>query len=281
MSEPFVLGTIKAALGLTGANKKLGIMLDEEPAVILNEIAQKNDDYSKSEWEKAQRLACGELVALGKVKRELLEGDVGRFIDLIGRLRNVTVVNDGGADDTENFRAEVDELWQLKDMTSEFAFLSSGTLGYLEDFLDGSNKDAKTFLVSAGAMFYGAASTKAALAEAKRLREAAPYVTVPCALIIKRARAFRKLLEKVDSHEFKQLINKLEKAVNSDVNYGRYGQKEKEIVAVSCGIVREVKTILDTPLLTEDGKVTDESELIVQRVTPNLNSLFSRAKSIS
>lgn len=296
MSELFMLGTIKAALGLAGAGEKFGIMLGEKPAITLDEellaIEQIDDGYSKSKWEKAQRAACRELMTLGVAKWNLFmkndsgrgyTGHVGRFIDLFGRLRNVKIVNDEGADEAGSFRAEVDELWQLKDLTSEFSLLRSGvrrsnrvviSTGFMSDDPD------ETLLAGTGAMLYGAASTKAALAEAERLREAAPYVTAACALIIKRARAFRKLLERVNSSGFGQLIDKLKKAVDSDVNYARYGQKEKEIVAVSCGIVKEVKTILDTPLFTEDGKVTDESELIVPRVTANLNRLFSRAESI-
>lgn len=295
MSELFMLGTIKAALGLAGEEGVCEDYAEEVCEYYSDEklaIAEISDDYSKSEWEKAQRAACSELMALGAAKWNLFvkndsgrgyTGHVGRFIDLFGRLRNVKIVNDEGADETGSFRAEVDELWQLKDLTLEFAPLRSGvrrsnrvviSTGVMSDDPD------ETFLAGAGAMLYGAASTKAALAEAERLREAAPNVTAACARIIKRARAFRKLLEEVNSYKFRVLIDKLKKAVDSDVNYARYGQEEKEIVAVSCGIVKEVKTILDTPLFTEDGKLTEESELIVPRVTANLDRLFSRAESI-
>lgn len=292
MSELFMLGTIKAALGLAGEEGVCEDYAEEVCEYYSDEklaIAEIVDSYSESEWEKAQRAACRSLIKLGEAKWNLFvrsnsrgySGNVGRFIDLFGRLRNVKLVNEEGVDEAGSFRAEVDELWQLKDLTLEFAPLRCGverscrsSFGLMNDYAD------EIFLAGTGAMFYGAASTKAALAEAERLREAAPNVTAACALIIKRARAFRNLLEKVYSREFDQLIDKLEKTVGSDVNYARYGQKEKEIVAVSCGIVKEVKTILDTPLFTEVGRLTEESELIVPRVTANLDKLFSRAESI-
>lgn len=284
MSEPFVLGTIKTAMGLAGEEGVGEDYADEKLA-----ITQIDDDYSEAEWEKAQIVACRELMALGEAKKylfmrysdRLYSGNVGRFIDLFGLLRNVKIVNDEGADEARSFQAEVDELWQLKDLISEFAPLRRNIKVYQGIWVGSKETDqGEIFLVNTGAMFYGAASTKVALAEAERLREAAPNVTAACALIIKRARAFRKLLEKVNSREFDRLIDKLQAAVSRDVNYARYGQEEKEIVAVSCGIVKEVKTILDTQLFTEDGKVTDESGLIVPGVTANLDKLFSRAESI-
>ena len=41
-----------------------------------------------------------------------------------------------------------------------------------------------------------------------------------------------------------------------------YNEKERGVVAMSMSVAAAIKKVLDTPILTEDGKLTDESKSV-------------------
>lgn len=62
---------------------------------------------------------------------------------------------------------------------------------------------------------------------------------------------------------FVKLINQIERlVVESGTNFSEYSQSEKEKIAMSLSIAGAIKSVLDTPILTEDGNITVESEKI-------------------
>jgi hypothetical protein len=46
------------------------------------------------------------------------------------------------------------------------------------------------------------------------------------------------------------------------VNWEKYNDDEKRVIAAAASIAKAVKTVLDTPILTGEGKLTAESEQI-------------------
>jgi hypothetical protein len=43
------------------------------------------------------------------------------------------------------------------------------------------------------------------------------------------------------------------------VNWEKYNDDEKRVIAAAASMAKAIKTVLDTPILTEDGKLTEES----------------------
>lgn len=87
-------------------------------------------------------------------------------------------------------------------------------------------------------------------------------VQVLCKAIRMRATLFTRLLIKLDAI-LAPLIDSLSHIIEtSGTDFSQYTKEEKAVVAANLSLVKAIKAILDTPILTEDGALTKESESI-------------------
>ena len=100
------------------------------------------------------------------------------------------------------------------------------------------------------------------LAEAQKFREEMDTVQILCKGIRMRAVLFERLLIRLDA-VFSPMVYSLEQIIASrGTDYSRYTPEEKAAVAACCALAKAVKSVLDTPILTEEGTLTPESEQI-------------------
>lgn len=80
-----------------------------------------------------------------------------------------------------------------------------------------------------------------------------------CDAIRRRVYMFYNLLARLDAY-FLPLIYKMEDIVKYEGDdYSKYSDDSKKIIASAAATAVSIKTVLDTPLLTEEGLLTDES----------------------
>jgi hypothetical protein len=104
------------------------------------------------------------------------------------------------------------------------------------------------------------------LAQAKEFREEMKTVQSVCKGIRMRANMFERLLIKLDVI-FSPLIYSLDQIIyENGTNYSTFTPEQKAIVASSMSLAGAIKAVLDTPILTEDGKLTRESEAVADSV---------------
>jgi hypothetical protein len=104
------------------------------------------------------------------------------------------------------------------------------------------------------------------LAEAKKIAEELKAAAVLCNGIRRRGYMFERLLIRLDAL-FVPLIFGMESIIaERGVDWSAYQPEEKQTVAAAAAIAKAVKTVLDTPILTEDGKLTEESKQIAEEV---------------
>lgn len=97
------------------------------------------------------------------------------------------------------------------------------------------------------------------LSEAKKFREEMETAATLCNGIRRRSYMFERLLIRLDSllHDAN---NGMRQAINTyGTDYRRFSDSAKKVTASAASLAKAVKTILDTPILTEDGKLTPES----------------------
>lgn len=108
-------------------------------------------------------------------------------------------------------------------------------------------------------------------AQARKIAEEIKVATTACNAIADRANMFRELLRKVESDVFFPLLGALERTLaQNGADYGKYDRREKEVVAANLAVAKAVKSILDTPILTEDGSLTDESDKLLSSVEQDM-----------
>lgn len=80
-----------------------------------------------------------------------------------------------------------------------------------------------------------------------------------CQKISQRADMFLGLLENIHI-KFQNFIDQIKDVmIDTGTDYGDYSQAEKNILAMTWSLAVATKAILDTPILNEDGSVTNKS----------------------
>ena len=110
-------------------------------------------------------------------------------------------------------------------------------------------------------------------AEALEIAQQLSTAALECELIRRRVYVFYNLLARLDTY-FMPLIYKLEDIFKDEGdNYKLYKKESKSVVASCASIAVTIKTILDTPLLTDDGKLTEESSKVAILTKESLDKM--------
>lgn len=110
------------------------------------------------------------------------------------------------------------------------------------------------------------------LAKAREYREEMQTVMTVCRGIRLRANMFERLLIRLNA-VFEPLIYKLDEIIlTSGTDFSCYTAEEKAVVAEGMSIAGAIKAALDTPILTEEGGLTEESEQMEESVQELLES---------
>lgn len=96
-------------------------------------------------------------------------------------------------------------------------------------------------------------------AEALRTAAGMNATSMQCEAIRRRTCMFYNLLVRLDSF-FLPLIYRMEDIVQAEgCDYSAYCEESKQAIAACASVAVSMKSVLDTPLLTDDGLLTDES----------------------
>ena len=97
------------------------------------------------------------------------------------------------------------------------------------------------------------------LAKVKKACEEVKVVVDRCSKIKERTDMFTNLLKRLNLL-FGQITDQLEGVIaNSGNDYSNYSKESKNIVGISASLAKAVKTVIDTPILTKEGKVDDNA----------------------
>ena len=110
-------------------------------------------------------------------------------------------------------------------------------------------------------------------AEAIQIAEQLDTMSKQCEAIRRRTYMFYNLLARLDAY-FLPMIYKLEDILkNEGDDYRAYSADSKKAIASCASIAVSIKGVLDTPMLTDDGMLTIESEKIVDITQEKLKAL--------
>lgn len=101
-------------------------------------------------------------------------------------------------------------------------------------------------------------------AEAVRLAEEFSAASTLCSSIRKRTYLFYNLLARLDARFLPQVFALEDVLVKEGDDYQLYSDVAKRTVASCASTALTMKSILDTPLLTDDGLLTEESEKVAE-----------------
>lgn len=100
-------------------------------------------------------------------------------------------------------------------------------------------------------------------AEASEMAAELETASFQCKAIRRRTYLLYNLLARLDSY-FLPMVYRLEDIVETEgIDYRAYSPEAKKAVAAVAGMAGTIKAVLDTPLLTEDGELTEESKVLI------------------
>lgn len=102
------------------------------------------------------------------------------------------------------------------------------------------------------------------LSEARKVSEELETLRVSANSIRRRTQMFERLLVRVDSL-YSEAIDNLENVINQyGIDYSSYDEESKKVVASNIKLTQTIKSILDTPILTDNGSISEESEKLLE-----------------
>lgn len=105
---------------------------------------------------------------------------------------------------------------------------------------------------------------KANIAQAREMCAELANAAYQCDAIRRRTMMLYSFLARLDA-QFAPLVFSLEEVVEREgVDYAQYSQDAKSVVLRSATMAGTIKSMLDTPILDEDGALTDESEALME-----------------
>lgn len=146
--------------------------------------------------------------------------------------------------------------------------LAAGGLGMAGGTMVLGGLVAGPALMVLGFVAGGAASkeldkAKANQAEATELAEQLSVGALQCEAIRRRTYLFYNLLARLDARLLPLVLSLEEAFEREGDDYRRYSVDAKKTVASCASLAVTIKSVLDTPLLTKDGLLTDESERVI------------------
>ena len=103
-------------------------------------------------------------------------------------------------------------------------------------------------------------------AEADEIAEALRTASFQCSSIRRRTHMFYNLLAHLDSYFLPQIWKMQDIVANEGTDYRMYSKESKKAIAAVASTACSIKAVLDTPILTDEGKLTPESEEITSKV---------------
>lgn len=101
------------------------------------------------------------------------------------------------------------------------------------------------------------------LASAKKCAKEMEIATDMCYAIGERSNMFIKVLEKLNKYLLKANIEMKEAISQHNADFNKFSDNQRKDVAIAVSVVKAIKAILDTPILTSEGTLTLSSEKIL------------------
>lgn len=118
------------------------------------------------------------------------------------------------------------------------------------------------------------ANARSNMAKAKQMREELQVIATRCTNIKERATMFTHLLDNQLTPIFSVLVKRLEGVVQHNGNdFRRYSAQDQQVVAMAASVAMAIKKVVDTPILTEKGSLTNQSYTVYYDMQPLVKKL--------
>ena len=296
-----------AVAGAVGVGKTVKAVKTNNKANDYNEEAEEIIEKASKKAEKARTSSNEAIQTLGQTKIDALNFVIKPFISEFAKVKDVKFTSSKGLNELNKIALDENDIKEIETLSSVASSIASGaiaggTLGAITAFgayngamLLGaaSTGTAIGTLSGAAAILGGLVAAPALLvlgcvmgskadkkldqalenlAQAEEFKEQMKVLRSACKGIKERANLFTDLLNNLKHIMQTRLTPILEIMANNNYKYANFSEEEKEFLMCCCSIIKTIKTILDTPILTEDGNLSKESLSVAMDVRKQIES---------
>ncbi|MBP3207787.1 MAG: hypothetical protein J6M21_05960 [Campylobacter sp.] len=115
------------------------------------------------------------------------------------------------------------------------------------------------------------------LSKAEKYAQELKTASVACDGVRRRADMFYRFFVRLESlampinYELSKIVEKYKNPDTGKADPAKFDEKERKIFGASISVIKTIKTLLDTPLLTERGELTEQSELVATQIDEQVN----------
>ncbi len=256
-------------LPLIGAGNTIRAAKNINDSKEINNEANSVAENARKNLELHNSVCTTALENLGNKKLFILDNSIKNFILVAQNIKNIELENTVGLNEVEKFRIDKKSFEELKKMSFECNSLFWAAGGALLAGGFAALTVASFFLGTKAKTQKENANSN--LAKAKMFAEKLKNDEVVCDGIRRRSNMFYNLLTRLDSL-FTPLVMQMSIAVQEHHgNYNNFTLDQKHTVAAAFVLAGTIKAVLDTPILTKDGKLTEESELLIPKIQKCIN----------
>ena len=265
MPLPFIPIAAALSLGsaLVGTKKAHDARKTNAQAASLNRRLDYYINKARSSLEMSQGECQKSLETLKNAKLRAMNDGIGQFALFYEKIHNVDLCDSVGIQELSRFNitreelASMEKMGKLVDGNAIMGWLVGGVglLGFA------MNANAQANLERA----------RANKAETEKYMEQCETAVALCKSIKARSDLLCGALDKQMS-QLKDDVLMLARLVkcyddgSGYADYRRFSADEKKSVAKACALAKDIKQIIDTPVLTENGQLTRESEVVAKKL---------------
>lgn len=314
MPLPFLVLGLGAAAGVLGVGGHLCAKDTNEKAQRIAQDAQELYNNAKHSLEIAQSRTEEYLLELGSAKKEVLDSSMNDFLNVYDKIKNVIITESTGLNELSKFTIDQQGAMQLREMRDIYSTTSKlelATVGMAAASSIGSALSLGGTALAVGGLgmtpllsFAGPAILFTAIsadtradenlekantmyAEAKKAVEEIKVSETLCVAISARSKMFNDLLTELDgmfSECVDLLLDVIEKkgrtAFKRQFTSADFSRKELKLIAVTRALAGAVKSVIDTPILTKEGKVSYESKQVYDEINNKLPDFSCKVEEI-
>ena len=178
----------------------------------------------------------------------VLTNSIAAFLNTFTKIKNVDFSNSEGLSELNKFHID------------ETSFDELGELGHFATSIAAGSIAGK-----------GLEEAKSHAAEADVICTQLEMGAMQCIAIRRRTYMFHNLLARLDAY-FLPLIHAMEEVVEKEgIDYAKYSVESRKVIASAAATAISIKAVLDTPILTAEGAVTDESEAVTAKLIESID----------
>lgn len=320
MPIPILLGALAVGAGVVGAGGHLAAKDTNERALRVADNAQDLYNNAKKSLEQAQVLTEKALLELGYQKKNILDSSMRIFLNSYEKVKNIELKESVGLYELSNFAIDEQGAIQLREMTDIYSStIKSGATGAAAGAVIAlATSDLAAVGIAGSALSFGAAMTplaavaapvvlftgisasmkadenlekaNAMYAEAEEASEKMKISETLCKVISKKSDMFNNLLVELNSMfaecvvMMAGVISKKEgRFFKKKLSSNDFTEDELKLMAVTRSLAGAVKSVIDTPILSNDGNIVNESERIYEQAVeklPVFNNVVEEVRQI-